>query len=124
MTSQLTAFLREALSQQGRLLNELLSKSPFGPTTPEYKNLKISILLNSVNILHTKNKLVVADQQSIILWHLPKNMTNYVKILVKEFFTTIKLEIMDCCKEASPTDDTLEAILQANWEDNYYEEQH
>jgi hypothetical protein len=81
-------------------------------------------LLNSINILQTKKKLVVTDQQSIILWHLPKNMSNYVKILVKEFFTAIKLEIMDCCQVASPSDDTLETILQANWEESYYEEQY
>lgn len=124
ISSKLTLYLQEAFRQQNRLLEELLKKSPFGPSTSEYKNLKISILLNSINILQTKKKLVVTDQQSVILWHLPKNMTNYVKILVKEFFTAIKLEIMDCCKEASPTDDTLDAILQANWEDNFYEEQH
>ena len=124
MTAQLNNYLQEALGHQSRLLNELLEKSPFGPSTPEYKNLKISVLLNSINILHSKKKLVVADQQSIILWHLPKNMTGYVKILVKEYFTAIKLEIMDCCKEASPTDNTLEAILQANWEESYYEEQY
>jgi hypothetical protein len=51
-------------------------------------------------------------------------MTGYVKVLVKEFFMALKLEIMDCCKETSLTDDTLEAILHANWEDNYFEEQH
>lgn len=116
--------LRESFSRQNQMLDELLQKSPFGKNTTEYKNLKISILLNSINILQTKKKLVVTDQQSIILWHLPKNMTNYVKILVKEFFTAIKLEIMDCCQAASPTDDTLETILQANWEDSYYEEQY
>ena len=92
MSAQLKLYLQEALSRKNRLLTELLEKSPFGPSTPEYKNLKISILLNSINILRTKNKLVVADQQSIILWHLPKNMTSYVKVLVKEFFTMIKLE--------------------------------
>jgi hypothetical protein len=124
ISNQLRHYLREALTRKGQILEMLLEKSPFGPSTPEYKNLKISILLNSINILQTKNKLVVTDQQSIILWHLPKNMTNYVKILVKEYFTAIKLEIMDCCKEASPTNDTLEAILQANWEESYYEEQH
>jgi hypothetical protein len=123
-SAQLKMFLREALSQKSRVLHELLEKSPFGSSTSEYKNLKISILLNSINILHTKKKLVVTDQQSIILWHLPKNMSNYVKILVKEFFTALKLEIMDCCKEACPTDDTLTAILHANWEENYLEEQH
>lgn len=124
MSAQLRLYLQEALSQKNKILDELLKKSPFGYTTPEYKNLKISILLNSINILHTKKKLVVTDQQSVILWHLPKNMTNYVKILVKEFFTTLKLEIMDCCKETTVTDDTLDAILRANLEDNYYEEQY
>ena len=64
----------------------------------------------------------MTEQQSITLWHLPKNMTNYVKILVKEFFTAIKLEIMDCCKEANLSDDSIDDILQANWEDNYVEE--
>ena len=124
MSEQLRLLLQDSLSKKSKMLDSLLEKSPFGPTTPEYKNLKISILLNSINILHIKKKLTVTDQQGIILWHLPKNMANYVKVLVKEFFTAIKLEIMDCCKEASPTDDTLEAILQANWEESYYEEQH
>ncbi len=124
VSAQLKMYLRDVLSQRNGILDELLKKSPFGCSTAEYKNLKISILLNSINILQTKKKLVVTDQQSIILWHLPKNMTNYVKILVKEFFTAIKLEIMDCCKEACPTEDTLNAILHANWEENYLEEQH
>lgn len=124
MSAQLKLLLRGSLGKKNKILDGLLEKSPFGPSTPEYRNLKISILLNSINILHTKNKLVVTDQQGIILWHLPKNMTSYVKVLLKEFFTAIKLEIMDCCKEASPADDTLEAILQANWEESYYEEQH
>lgn len=123
ITANLKWYLQEALSKKSRLLDELLEKSPFGATTAEYKNLKISILLNSINILQTKNKLVLTDQQSIILWHLPKNMTNYVKVLVKEFFTAIKLEIMDCCKETSLTDDTLSAILHSNWEESYLDEQ-
>jgi len=124
MSAQLRLYLRDALNQKNKILDELLKKSPFGYSTPEYKNLKISILLNSINILHTKKKLVVTDQQSVILWHLPKNMTNYVKILVKEFFTALKLEIMDCCKETSITDDTLDAILHANLEETYFEDQH
>lgn len=124
MYAQLRLYLRDALNQKNKILDELLKKSPFGHSTSEYKNLKISILLNSINILHTKKKLVVTDQQSVILWHLPKNMTNYVKILVKEFFTALKLEIMDCCKATSLTDDTLDAILHANLEETYFEDQH
>jgi hypothetical protein len=124
ISTQLNMYLRGSFKQQGKLLDELLEKSPFGKDTAEYKNLKMSILLNSINILHTKKKLVVTDQQSVILWHLPKNMANYVKILIKEFFTKIKLEIMDCCQAVSVTDNTLEAILHANWEESYYEEQY
>jgi len=124
VSAQLRLYLRDALSQKNKILDELLKKSPFGHSTLEYKNLKISILLNSINILQTKKKLVVSDQQSVILWHLPKNMTNYVKILVKEFFMALKLEIMDCCKEASLTDDTLDAILHANLEETYFEDQY
>lgn len=124
MSAQLRMYLHDALSHKSKILHDLLKKSPFSTSTTEYKNLKLSILLNSINILQTKKKLVVTDQQGIILWHLPKNMANYVKVLVKEFFTALKLEIMDCCKEACPTEDTLNAILHANWEENYFEEQY
>ena len=124
MTQKLKQYLQEALSQESKILDDLLKKAPFGPNTVEYKNLKISILLNSINILRTKNKLVVTDQQSVVLWHLPKTMASYVKILVKEFFTVLKLEIMDCCKETSISDDDLTAILQANWKESYFEEQY
>ena len=124
MTTQLKAYLHAALGKKNKILEKLLEKSPFGPSTSEYKNLKISILLNSINIIQTKNKLVVTDQQNIVLWHLPKNMTNYVKVLVKEFFMAIKLEIMDCCHESCLTDDMLTTILQATWKENYLEEQY
>lgn len=124
ISSQLRMYLEDAIGTNSDILDKLLQKSPFGSSTVEYKNLKISILLNSINILNTKKKLVVTDQQSIILWHLPKNMTNYVKVLVKEFFMALKLEIMDCCQAVSLTDATLDAILRANLEDNYIEEQH
>lgn len=124
VSAQLRLYLHEALSHKSKILSGLLEKSPFSPSTAEYKNLKMSILLNSINILNTKKKLVVTDQQSIILWHLPKNMTNYVKLLVKEFFMAIKLEIMECCKDACPSDETLDAILQTNWKENCFEEQY
>lgn len=120
---QLYMFLADSI-RKNKMLEDILKKSPFNKSTVEYKNLKISVLLNSINILQAKKKLVVTDQQSIILWHLPKNMTSYVKVLVKEFFMAIKLEIMDCYREASLTDDVLDDILQANLEDNYLETQY
>mgnify|MGYP007037137193 CR=1 FL=1 len=123
MYVQLRLYLQDVLNKRNTTLDELLKKSPFGRGTVEYKNLRMSVLLNSINILRAKKKLVITEQQSIILWHLPKNMTSYVKVLVKEFFTALKLEIMDCCKEASLTDETLDAILHANLEEAYFEEQ-
>ena len=77
----------------GHSLEDILQKSPFNDSTPEYKNLKISILLTSVYILKNKKKLNVAGVQSVILWHLPKSMSNYTKILLKEFFTAIKQDV-------------------------------
>jgi hypothetical protein len=48
-------------------------------------------------------------------------MSNYTKILLKEFFMALKLEIMDCYKEASLSDMDLENILS---EVNFSEEQY
>ena len=50
-------------------------------------------------------------------------MSNYTKILLKEFFTALKLEIMDCYKEADISDFDLDNILdstpEAAYEDQY-----
>lgn len=115
--------VEEVLSQNDRILDEVLSKSPFSQSTQEYKNLKKSILLTSIYVLKTKKKLD-ASPQSIILWHLPKNMSNYVRILIKEFFTALKLEIMDCYKMSELSETDLENILYSTTEATYNEEQY
>jgi hypothetical protein len=120
VTRQFKAYLQEALSKNGKLLDKILQKSPFKPGTVEYQNLKISILLNSVQILKNNKKLDVPNQ-NLILWHLPKNMSNYTKILLKEFFTALKLEIMDCHKESDLSDFDLENILDSAPEVDYEE---
>ena len=112
---QFKNYLYEALSQHSNLLDEVLAKSPFNEGTPEYQNLKLSILLTSLNILKNKKKLDPAPQ-SVILWHLPKSMSNYTKMLLKEFFIAIKLEIMDCYQEADLGDFDLENILASSSE--------
>ena len=113
--------VQESFIQSGTILDKILQKSPFNKATPEYQNLKISILLTSIQILKNKKKLD-AVPQSIILWHLPKSMTNYTKILLKEFFTELKLEIMDCYKESDLNDTDLENILLSATEANYIED--
>ena len=122
ITRNFKNYVRTALLQNDRLLDDILQKSPFNSTTPEYQNLKISILLTSLQILKTKKKLS-ANPQSVILWHLPKSMTNYTKVLLKEFFMALKLDIIDCYKEADLSDMDLENILSDNQEDWYTNEE-
>ena len=119
--NQFKAYVSEAMSQHGRLLDNILQNSPFNSSTPEYKNLKISVLLTSSQILRTKKKLV-ANPQSVILWHLPKSMSSYTKIILKEYFMAIKDEIMDCYKESNISETDLENILASASEDNNYHE--
>lgn len=116
---QFKAYVADSLKQSGRILDELLQKSPFNSSTQEYKNLKISILLTSLQILRNKKKLN-AGNQGVILWHLPKSMANYTKILLKEFFTALKQEIIDCYKQADFSDMDLENILTTATEELYY----
>jgi hypothetical protein len=121
VANQFKEYVREAIKQNDQILNNILQKSPFNSSTPEYYNLKISILLTSLQILKSKKKLD-AVPQSVILWHLPKSMTNYVKVLLKEFFMALKLEIMDCYKASDLSDLDLENILSSAKETTYIEE--
>lgn len=123
ISRQFKAYLLETLSQHGTILDEVLERSPFTKDTPEYQNLKLSILLTSLHILKTKKKLDPSPQ-SVILWHLPKSMSNYTKMLLKEFFMAIKLEIMDCYKEADLGDMDLENILSSASEAYVNEDQY
>ena len=121
VTTQFKEHVRDMIIANGQLLDNILQKSPFNSSTPEYQNLKLSILLTSIQILKTKKKLD-AVPQSVILWHLPKSMSSYTKVLLKEFFTALKLEIIDCYKMADISEQDLEHILYSAQEANYNEE--
>ena len=52
-------------------------------------------------------------------------MSSYVRILLKEFYSEIKLEIMECHGLTTLSDDTIDKILQSSVEDsNNYEDQY
>ncbi len=121
VTSTFKGYIQDTVAQSNKLLEDILQKSPFHKNTPEYKNLKISILLTSLQILKNKKKLQMSSAQSIILWHLPKSMSNYAKVLLKEFFMAIKKEMIDCYKMADISEDDLENILAAATEELYYD---
>ena len=113
------SYVEQAVAKSNILLEDILKRSPFNESTPEYKNLKISIMLTSLHILKTDKKLNTSVQ-SAVLWHLPKSMSNYTKILTKEFFMALKSEIIECYKMVDIDDADLENILTNVTEEHYY----
>lgn len=111
-------YLKDSLNSSSSLIDKVLKKSPFQVTSPEYKKLKISIMINCINLLKTRKKLDI-DPASIVLWKLPKSLASYVKILLREFFTEIKLTIMECYKAVDIDDGALEALLTAEGDLEY-----
>jgi hypothetical protein len=115
-TEQFKTYTRDAFNSIGRLLDKVLAKSPFAPNTLEYKRLRISLILNALNSLNTKNRLN-SELPSIIVWKLPRSMQSYVRVLLKEFYTEIKLEILECHRISYIEDDLIDKLLQPPKED-------
>ena len=115
--------LESSLKSCDKILDSVLDRSPFAPDSVEYKRIRISLILNCLSTLRQKKRLI-ADPTSIILWKLPKSMSSYVKILLREFYTELKIEIMDCYSSAAPeiTDAELKKILEVNPEETNYED--
>ena len=66
-----------------------------------------------------------SDLPTILLWKLPKSMSSYLRILLKEFYSEIKIEIMECHNLTTMSDDIADRILQSAAEDpDNYEEQY
>lgn len=103
-------YIKESFATSGKLIDKVLEKSPFGVNTLEYKYLKMSIMLNCISILKNKKKLD-ADIQTVTLWKLPKSMSSYVRVLLKEFVTEVKTEIMECYKAVDIDDSVLEMLI-------------
>jgi hypothetical protein len=47
------------------------------------------------------------------MWKLPKHLSGYVKVLMSEFFTELKKEIMECYNESAIDDETLEYLISS-----------
>jgi len=113
----------ESFEHITELIDKVLERSPFNKTSVEYKKLRISLMLNYINNLKTKNKLAV-DPTTVTLWKLPKSMSSYVKVLFKELSTELKKEIIDCYKSVAMDDATVESILTYREGQDYdYDEQ-
>ena len=120
-TEKLKVYLNSSFKNIDVLIDKVLKRSLFGKTPDMYKKLKISILLNTLNSLKIKKKLD-SELPTVILWKLPKSMSGYVRVLLKEFYTEIKLEIMDCSRMVQLDDSILENLLRSEDADSYEEQ--
>ncbi len=111
-------YIKDTILNCPKIVDEVLATSPFLPGSSDYKKLKISLLLNCLYSLKTKNQLAY-DLDTIFLWKLPKSMAGYVKVLIKEFYTKLKTELVECFKVASISDDMLEKLISFNSEGEY-----
>lgn len=114
--------ITESIKQCDYLIDELLKTTPFRKDSSDWRNIKISILLNTRNILEKRNKLVPLQQGvSVTLWHLPKSLSEYVRVLINEFFIKLKKLILDCF-EMDRVDESILTKMISNPEGTYEEE--
>jgi len=111
VNEQFKSYVINSFQNISAMLDTVLSKSPFSPKSMDYKKLKISLMLNTINSLRLKKKLD-PDLPTIILWKLPKSMSSYVRILLKEFYAAVMTEIMECHNAANISDTVIDHILQ------------
>jgi hypothetical protein len=117
-------YLQSSLKNLDTIIDKVLKNSLFVTNSTIYKKLKISLLLNALNSLKLKKRLD-SDLPTVIVWKLPKSMSGYVRVLLKEFYTELKLEILDCHKAVSIDDATLEKLIcNVESEGGGYEEQY
>lgn len=121
VTEQLSIYLNSSFKNIDVVIDKVLKRSLFGKTPDMYKKLKISLLLNTLNSLKLKKRLD-SELPTVILWKLPKSMSGYVRVLLKEFYTEIKLEILDCYKMVQMDDSILENLLRDEGADSYEEQ--
>lgn len=93
-----------------RILDDVLKKSPFRASSPEYKKIKISILLNCLQNLKEKNG-INADPVTIKVWKLPKSMNNYIRVFITELGTTLKQQIMNFYGELQIEEKILDYLI-------------
>lgn len=114
-------YAKNVIENSSNILDRVLVKSPFTKESADYKHLKITILLNCYLSLKAKRKLD-ANPTTIILWKLPKSMTSYIRILLREFYTALKQEILACYEMVDIDDVMLEKIIAVQGDQNDYED--
>jgi len=93
-------------------IEKTLASSPFHKNSPEWKKLKITILLNFLHGINTTGS-IDWNPVTVLLWKLPKSLIGYVKILLTEFYTLFKTEMMDCFTNNQMSDEMLEKLISS-----------
>lgn len=123
-TDSFRTFVKSSLGSIDALLDKVLKNSLFVTNPTIYRKLKISLLLNALNSLKIKKRLD-SELPTIIVWKLPKSMGGYIRVLLKEFYTELKLEILECHSAVNIDDDVLEKLLvSTDTSGGNYEEQY
>ena len=108
---QFKEYITATFNDLGSILDRVMKRTPYRPNSAEYKWLRLTLMLNALNSLNTKNRLS-SEVVTIILWKTPRSSAQYVRVLLKEFYAEIKREIMDCHQLTSIDDDLIDKLLQ------------
>ncbi len=100
----------ELFYEFNKTLESVLKKSPFRNDSPEYKKIKISILLNCLQNLKEKNG-INADPVTVKIWKLPKSMNNYIRVFITELGTSLKHQIINFYSELQIEDKILDYLI-------------
>lgn len=124
--------VKELLTQGFEIIKKIVYNTPY-KNTPEIRHkLELSLLLSFINSFTlpprkesnlinrtSKAKPIInkiqtyyndINQKSVVLWHLNKSMTDYVKLLYNKFKLKILYNIMDIQSSYKLDDGTLKAI--------------
>lgn len=121
---QLRRYLDDSFRNCGVILDKVMEKTPFVKTGSDYKKIRISVMLNCLNSLKTKNRMVIDNNTTMILWKLPKSMSSYVRLIAKEFCTALSKEVSDCFASTQLDAETAERIISYQESEADYNEQY
>lgn len=116
--NQFKTYVTESMQNCSLIIDKVLDKTYFAKDSVDYKKLKMSLLLNSIYALKNKKKLD-PEPATIILWKLPKTMSSYERVLLKEFYSELKKEIMNCYEAIHIDDDMIDKIISGKEESSY-----
>ena len=135
---------RHYLSKITTTVRKFLKKTPYREDPVMLHNLYLScmltllnqITLNKHNKLRYQNRLkrgyniqsflnvvyIEEQKDSVMLFHLPKSLYNYVAVLVARIKSLIVKDLRELIGDSQPSDAVIQAIMNSSLEDYYDQE--